>query len=190
MLEQLLETLSEEAGNERKQAVTDALTEASVEHNCHAFELILEYVASSTYTLGFASVCGSERSVLRCLEQGVDVNEVGPSNELPLHHAANNMHSHVVQLLIEQGADVNNLECTVEHSGQNNNTALMAALIGFLVMLSGDHISHRIRDRLAIFDLERIVQCLLDSGADPELGRDCYHRKALDIACSRRPEHC
>ncbi|KAL2851170.1 ankyrin repeat-containing domain protein [Aspergillus pseudoustus] len=184
MLEQLLETASEEAGDERKQAVTDALTEAALEHNCDAFELILEYVASSTYILGLASVCGSERSVLRCLDQGVDVNAVSPSHELPLHHPANNMHSRVVQLLIDRGADVNQLEYSVEGDGQNNNTALMAALLGFLVMLQGDHTSQKTRDRLSILDLERIVHCLLDSGADPELGYDSRHNKALHLAGS------
>jgi ankyrin repeat protein len=184
MLEPLLETASEEAGDEPKRAVIDALTEAALDHNCDAFELIMEYVPSSPYTLGVACICGSERSVLRCLDQGVDVNAVSPSGELSLHHAANKMHSGVVQLLIDRGAEVNQLEYSVEDNGQNSTTALMAALSGFLVMLQGDHTSQRTRDRLAILDLERIVHCLLDSGADPELGCDCNHRKALHIACS------
>ncbi|GMF75474.1 unnamed protein product [Aspergillus oryzae] len=183
MLEQLLETVSEEATDERKQAVRDALTEAALDHNCDAFELIMEYVASSPYTLGLASICGSERSVLRCLDQGVDVNAVNPSGELPLQHAAYNMHSGVVQLLIDRGADVNQLEYIVEDNGQNSTTALMAALSSFLLMLQGDHTRQRTRDRLAILDMKRIVQCLLDSGANPELGCLSNHIKALHIAC-------
>ena len=46
-----------------------------------------------------------------CLEHGIGVNAADSDGELPLHCASFNLHSSVVQLLIDHGADVNQLEC-------------------------------------------------------------------------------
>lgn len=178
ILELLLETAS--TRGYLYAAVKHGLVQAALAHNQEAFDLIMEYLPPTFWSLIGASVCGSLPSIIHHLNQGINPNTPSRIGSFPLHAAAYNLHPAAVShLLTHGGADVNQLN-------NYNTTPLLCALVGFHYLLKDEHASHEYQADMGIVQFEAIIRCLLDHGARVDLGEFHLGRahlvRALDVA--------
>ncbi len=173
ILELLLETASTQSF--WHSAWYGALFQAARAHNHAAFDLIMEYVPTTSSTLLLASMCGGLPSIAQHLNQGINPQTQDSNGELPLHTAAYHMHPIAVSHLLTHGAaDANQLS-------RNGFTPLLCALWGFHALLHNKHLSHEYQADMGIVQFEAVVRCLLDHGARTDLGETPLGQ-ALDLA--------
>jgi cytohesin len=173
---------------------------AIAQNEMDILELLLEHGADiSTPTpsrdrpLFEAASCGNAQAVQLLLEHHADPNivEASGSHATPLHFAASQDQSTIIQSLLDAGADIN----AANNQGQ---TPLMFAVSSrhpeAVEALLRDHANPNIQDsayqssalHTAVSIGEReIVRLLLDGAADPNL-QDAAGKTALDYALERR----
>lgn len=183
VVELLLETVC--SGTEDAEPLIDDALEAvaQCDHpNNKVMRVLLDYVPPSMNR--FIQVCSSGIGplVTEMLQQGLDVNgDDGKNTTPPLHAAARQLRSEVVQILVEQGAEVN-------YQGGQLEKPLMAALKGCAAPLTTN------ATRIASFPYyspirpqavqrcTKIVQLLLEKGAIVDIEEGEYGN-SLNLAC-------
>jgi ankyrin repeat protein len=152
-----------------------ALAQAAVRKSTNAFELLASNFPPSEMLLFFACMCGSMSTIRACVECGFRLDGRLPHGLAPLHLSALFLQDDLVSALLIDGTDPN----LVDALGQ---TPLTCAILGFqrLLQVSEDAAEEWVP--LHIVSFERIVEILLDSGADVDGGSDARDR-ALHLAC-------
>ena len=148
---------------------------AAIKGTTEGFEFLAGYFPPSEVLLSFACICSSRSTVETCVNHGIGRDTLLFHGLAPLHLACLFLQDELVLALLKDGADP-------DFPSALGQTPLTCTILGFQNLLQTwngypDH-----QNTLHIIPFERIVQTLLDGGANVD-GGSSTEAKALHLAC-------